>query len=404
MLHLAIIGAGGYAFELIKRIWMIPDKIELIAAVSNPTRKRPGAQVCRDKGVEVYDSVDELLDKVQGKCDVIYIPTPINTHSPLTKQVLKAGFDVFMEKPPTATIQELDNLIEFVRGYNTKVAVCFQYLYTSIMSQMKENICSGKYGKVKRVRSISAWERLDNYFSRNSWAGKLRVDGQWVLDGTINNPLAHVLSNDLYLASMEPGQMAQPKIVQAELYHVHDIESEDTSSLRVITDNGVEIIFQATLCANTVVEPITVVECEDATIEYKDFNRAYIRFKNGKEEEIRDDTELRVSMLGQLANSYQNRMPFHCTLETCRPFTITVNGAFESSRFTHGIDLKYTSRSKKNNSIKTIVDNLDELINAAFEQGKLFSQMQVPWAVRTEPFDVEGYSKFPSETLINNGS
>ncbi|MEJ2647676.1 MAG: Gfo/Idh/MocA family oxidoreductase, partial [Sedimentisphaerales bacterium] len=186
MLHLAMIGAGGYAFELIKRIWMIPDKIELIAAVSNPTRKRPGAQVCRDKGVEVYDSVDELLDKVQGKCDVIYIPTPINTHSPLTKQVLKAGFDVFMEKPPTATIQELDNLIEFVRGYNTKVAVCFQYLYTSIMSQMKENICSGKYGKVKRVRSISAWERLDNYFSRNSWAGKLRVDGQWVLDGTIN--------------------------------------------------------------------------------------------------------------------------------------------------------------------------------------------------------------------------
>ena len=37
--------------------------------------------------------------------------------------------------------------------------------------------------------------------------------------------------------------MAEPVTVQAELYHGHDIESEDTSSLRIITADGVEIIF-----------------------------------------------------------------------------------------------------------------------------------------------------------------
>ena len=105
MLHLAMIGAGGYAFELIKRIWMIPDKIELVAVTSNPSRKRPGAEICREKGVEVFDGVDELLKKMQGRCEVIFVPTPIHTHSPLTKKCLNAGFDVFMEKPPTATIQ-----------------------------------------------------------------------------------------------------------------------------------------------------------------------------------------------------------------------------------------------------------------------------------------------------------
>ena len=130
MLRLAMIGTGGYAFELIKRIWMIPDKIELFAVSSNPARKRPGANLCREKGVEVYNSVDEMFDKIRGRCDVVYVPTPIQTHSSLTKQSLSAGFDVFLEKPPTATIQELDELIEYVDGYNTKVAVCFQYLYT----------------------------------------------------------------------------------------------------------------------------------------------------------------------------------------------------------------------------------------------------------------------------------
>ena len=158
MLRLAMIGAGGYAFELIKRIWMIPDKIELVAVTSNPARKRPGAELCREKGVEVHDSVDELLDKLQGKCDVIFVPTPIHTHSPLTRQALKAGFDVFMEKPPTATIQELDDLIEFAKGYNTKVAVCFQYLYFYCLTLLKIYKSfirltfqgNDPYGKVKR--------------------------------------------------------------------------------------------------------------------------------------------------------------------------------------------------------------------------------------------------------------
>ena len=398
MLRLAMIGAGGYAFELIKRIWMIPDKIKLLAVTSNPARKRPGAELCREKGVEVYGSVDELLDKVQDRCDVIFIPTPIQTHSHLTKQALSAGFDVFMEKPPTATIQELDELITFVNGYNTKVAVCFQYLYTSIMIRIKDNICSGRYGKVKRLRSTSAWERLDAYFSRSSWAGKLRINDQWVLDGTINNPLAHVLSNNLYLASMKPGQMAQPKTVQAELYHIHDIESEDTSSLRVVTTDGVEIVFQATLCADEIIEPITVVECKDAVIEYSEFNKATIKFKNGQKESIQDDTEQRVYMLEQLADAYENRKPYHCTLETCRPFTLTVNGAFESSGLTHGIGSKFVKRFKKEDSIKTVVDDLAQLMKTAFEQGKLFSEIGAPWAIKTKAFDMEGYCRFPCTT------
>ena len=327
------------------------------------------------------------------------MPTPIHTHSPLTKKCLDAGFDVFMEKPPTATIQDHDDLISFVDKHGTKVAVCFQLLYTSIVQQLKADISSGKYGKVKRVRSIGAWERLDAYFNRNSWAGKLRLNGEWILDGTINNPLAHVLSNNLYLASMDRWLMAEPKTVQAELYHVHDIEAEDTSSLRIITTDGVEVVFQATLCADKVLEPITVVECENATIEYNEFVRATITYSDGKKEEIVDDTEQRVYMLGQLADSYENKKPYAGSLELCRPFTLTVNGAFESSKEIRDIDSKYIRRFEYKDSVKTVVDELDNLMYSAFEQGKLLSEMDGPWAVGTEPFDLTGYTKFPSSDI-----
>ena len=42
MLKVAMIGAGGYAYELIKRMWTIPEKYELVAVTSNPTRKSAG--------------------------------------------------------------------------------------------------------------------------------------------------------------------------------------------------------------------------------------------------------------------------------------------------------------------------------------------------------------------------
>ena len=396
-----MIGAGGYAFELIKRIWMVPNKIKLVAVTSNPARKRPGVETCREKGVKVFVTVDDMLETMQGKCDVIFIPTPIHTHSSLTKTALESGFDVFLEKPPTATIQDYDDLNVFVNKRGKKVAVCFQYLYTNIMQQMKEQISSGKFGKVKRIRSIGAWERVDSYFDRSGWAGKLRVNEQWVLDGTINNPLAHVLCNNLYLASMDRWKLAEPKTVQAELYHAHNIESEDISSVRVTTTDGVEIVCQATLCAEKVVEPVTTVECEKATIEYAEFNRVTITHKNGNKEEISDDSELRVQMLEELADAYENKRPYYGSLELCRPFTLTVNGAFESSRMTHGINPKYIRRFEHQDSIKTVVSDLDKYLLAGYEQGKLLSELGVPWAVKTGPLDVTGYNQFPSDDIWN---
>ncbi|MEN6386386.1 MAG: Gfo/Idh/MocA family oxidoreductase, partial [Phycisphaerales bacterium] len=110
MLKLAMIGAGGYAFNLIKWIWEIPELISIVAVSSNPARHSPGRSACQQKGIPVYDTTEQLLANIKGKADVVYVPTPINTHFSLTKKCIDEGFDVFLEKPPVATIQELDEL------------------------------------------------------------------------------------------------------------------------------------------------------------------------------------------------------------------------------------------------------------------------------------------------------
>jgi predicted dehydrogenase len=403
MIKLAMVGAGGYAYELIKRIVDLPDKIKLVAVTSNPKRKSSGRSYCLSKGIPIYDDVDQLIEKVKGQADVIFIPSPIHTHFNLARKCIDAGFDIFLEKPPVATIQDLDELTKYASTHGRMVPVAFQYLYSSIIQQLKKRIVEGRYGRVKRVRGMAGWPRFDTYYHRTEWAGKLHVDGQWVLDGTINNPLAHMLSDELYLASAKAGEMAKPVSVQAELYHGHDIESEDTSSLRIMTDKGVEILFNASLCSDAKIDPSIIIECEKAKIEYVGFSKAKIILEDGSIDAIDDQSDKRINMLTKMAEHYECRTPYPVSLETCRPFTLAVNGAFESCGYPHSIDKKYLSFHEQSDSngdtIKTVIKDIDHVLRVAHENGQLFSEVGAPWAKKSASFDLRDYKKFPIRAI-----
>lgn len=400
MVRLAMIGAGGYAFNLIKWLWEIPDQYSLVAVSSNPSRHSPGRAICEKKGIPVYDDTDQLLANIKGKADVVYVPTPINTHFQFTKKCIEAGFDVFLEKPPVATIQELDELIKFVSQKGKSVPVAFQYLHSTIVQQLKKQIIEGRFGKVKRVKAMAGWPRFDSYYARSDWAGKLRLNGDWILDGTINNPLAHMLADQLYLAGDKLDSMLQPATIEAELYHAHNIESEDTSSVRIISDKGVEVLFNTTLCSDRKIDTLVTIECENAVIDYSAFCKAEIKFTNGTVEKIDDSVEKRVHMLKNLASHYTAKKPYLVSLETCRPFMLAVNGAFESCGTNpHPIDKKYLTYSHEIEAevetVKTVINDIDNTLKLAHEKGKLFSEVEAEWAKKSKKLDLKGYNKFP---------
>jgi predicted dehydrogenase len=394
MVNVAMIGAGGYAFFLIKRISNLPEHLNLVAVSSNPLRKSPGRDFCEQRNIPVYPDADTLLENAVGKADVILVPTSIDTHYPLTKKCIDAGFDVFLEKPPVGTVQELDMLSAHARNNGKRVAVMFQHLYSTIVQDIKNRIIQREFGKLKKIKAMAGWVRLDSYFNRAGWAGKLKVNDSWVLDGTINNPLAHMLANQLYFASSHVGEMAEPATIQAELYRGHKIESEDTSSMRIMTKEGVEIIFNATLCSKNVYGPVIITECEKATIEYFNFEKAQISYADGRKSELVNEREQREHMLSQLAQSYESDKPFTVDLEMCRPFTVCVNGAFESCGTIHSIGTDYIEETEYEESVKTVISDIDQIIDKCNTNGKLFSEMAVPWAKSSNPLNVKGYNEF----------
>ena len=203
----------------------------------------------QEKGVPIHGDYETMLQEVEG-VDVIALPTPIHSHAPMTIQALDRGFHVLVEKPPAATVQEVDAMIDARDRAGKLCAVGFQLITGTGIQKLKKMVCSGEFGDIVEVVACGKWKRQKSYYERQPWAGQLKCDGRYVLDGPLNNPLAHILNNELYVASAEDGKLARPLEVTAELYRGHDfIKSENTSCLRASLDNGAKVYFFVTLCA-----------------------------------------------------------------------------------------------------------------------------------------------------------
>lgn len=377
--RLGIIGCGGYGFELAKRILTLPRQLTLVAAVSLDFTGDQAA-VLQSNRVEIFANIDDFLKFAPGKIDAILNPTPIHLHSPITLKCLEAGFPVWLEKPPVATVSDLDAILIASKRYGQDVHVCFNSIYGHNVQRLKAELISGMYGKVLRVRGLAGWTRTEAYYQRAPWAGKLKVEDRWVRDGTMNNPLAHLLCNNLYLASAERHALAEAESLDAYLWRGNEtIESEDTSALRLLTRDGVEVISHLTLCPEEEIEPINVVDTKLATITLRDFTTVEIAWADGRWEKRESYCENRIEMLNELAIRMQMGEPPLCSLAMCRPFVDVIERAFNQVLAREGeIPLVPADRItpiKQDGSIARQINGINKAFQAAHESGKLLREI-----------------------------
>lgn len=402
-LNLAMVGCGGYAGYLIDRIMDLPEECRLMAVT---TRNPDSEAACkyREQGVAVYRDVDELLNAVTPEeCPAIIVPTSIESHFEFTQKIVSRGFHVLLEKPPVATVQDLDRLIELQRDSGKFIAVNFQHLFNPMTQRLKKQLAAGDFGAVRAVRASALWMRPESYFRRSKWSGCVQLDGQWVMDGTIGNPLAHLLAEALYLATTADG-MAVPARIQAELYHANDIESEDTSCLRVDTAEGVPVFYCASLCSKETRPILCEIETEKATVQLTDYFQLIIRWKDGRTEEAEtpgnDNHQDRLFMLKALVNSLVNGERPLITVDDCRSYMLAWNGAFESFGLPAAVDSSAVIFEEGEQGPVRCVHDLHTLSEKACRTQQLFSEMNVPWSQPGRSIDLEGYDFFPSVNQV----
>ena len=92
--------------------------------------------------IQITDSYEKILaDKSVG---AIVIATPIATHYELAMQALKAGKNIFIEKPGTETSVEMQALCEEAKENNLTIAVGYLFIQSPAFLKLKELIKNEK--------------------------------------------------------------------------------------------------------------------------------------------------------------------------------------------------------------------------------------------------------------------
>src|SRR5690606_17750573 len=132
-------------------------------------------------------------------------------------------------------------------------------IYDSQKIRLKRRLLEGAIGRIERVSVLGCWPRPTTYYGRNAWAGRARVESDWILDSRVNNAMAHIVNLAAFLAGPEMDRSIEPERLEAELYRAYPIENFDTASLRVEAAGGVSLLVLMTHACSRTIDPTIVL-------------------------------------------------------------------------------------------------------------------------------------------------
>ncbi len=229
--RIALIGVGGYGrihLQLIETL--AQEGLAELIAVADPHLAQM-SDVRADlisRRIRCYETYQRLLAE-EMEIDLLVIASPIPLHEPMVRAALARGVNVYLEKPPVPTIQQLLELIRLDR--EERVTVGFQMIQFPQVQQLKHWIVSGSLGDIRQITATACWPRGSEYYGRASWAGRLLLGEAPVFDGPASNALAHLVQLIMYFGVDGSPGFAVPHWVQGEFYRLRPIESYDFAGL-----------------------------------------------------------------------------------------------------------------------------------------------------------------------------
>jgi predicted dehydrogenase len=166
----AIVGTGAIAAAHAQAVRAVPKRARLVAAVDVDTQR--AKDFAREWDVPAtYAGLGELL--ADGTVDLVHVCTPPRWHVPIAVECLAAGVSVLVEKPPTLSLAELDELIAAERRSTARVISVFQHRFGSGAVRLRRLAAAGTLGRPLLATCDTLWYRDNAYFAvpwRGSWA------------------------------------------------------------------------------------------------------------------------------------------------------------------------------------------------------------------------------------------
>ncbi|MGE5607741.1 MAG: Gfo/Idh/MocA family protein [Bacillota bacterium] len=394
---IGIAGLGGYAAAARREVleaMKLPHPPVSLAAVCEPDLSLHGAAAAelRALGIRVFGS---LADMLKSAIEAVWLPVPIDLHCSMAQQCLAAGKAVLCEKPPAGAVEDLDAMVAARDRANRPCVVGYQDIYHPSTMLLKRRIFEGQIGRLQSASVVACWPRDQKYFSRTTWAGRMKHRGVWVLDSPANNALSHHINLALFLLGSEPYAWAMPQVVEAELYRARRIENYDTVSMRLLLPGGIPLLVLLTHACMQKIEPIVEITGDSGAIRIRCSSQAEILL-NKTSEVIRCDGS-RQHMLDRFAKLVRGQSDDRAvaTLEGSRAHLAAIDVASEAAPV-RDVPAKAVECVNPENgaSIYAIVGIEEAFVKCGRERRMLHESGRMPWSCPAGRRELRNYRRF----------
>lgn len=149
-LRVGVVGIGARApLALGAENASVPAQIVAACEPHPQRRERVEKQLKRDPdSIAVCEAVDELIE---CDVDVAFVTSPDDTHADIACQLLKAGIDVYVEKPLAIHLDDATRILETAYETGSKLYVGHNMRHMNVVRTMRDLIRAGRIGEVKTI-------------------------------------------------------------------------------------------------------------------------------------------------------------------------------------------------------------------------------------------------------------
>lgn len=181
-------GPGGFIGAVHRIAARLDDRFELVAAAlsSDAARSRAAGLQLHLAPERAYGTYAEMAGGEMArkdKIDAVSVVTPNNSHYPIAKKFLEAGFHVICDKPLTTTLEEAQELAQIVRRTGLIFGLTHNYTGYPMVRQARQMIAEGELGQIRVVQVEYAQDWLSTPLEKTG-----QKQAVWRTDPAISGP------------------------------------------------------------------------------------------------------------------------------------------------------------------------------------------------------------------------
>ena len=170
-LKLAFVGAGARANAYARCIQDKPHRSKIVAVADpDPLRRNTLADAHGVPAEMRFESYEDIAAR-PAIADAVLNATMDRLHYTSAMALLKAGWDMLLEKPVAPTEREVREIIETAQSLNRTVMVCHCLRYVPFYLKIKELLDSGRIGRIMSLNANEcvSYDHMAGAFVRGKW-------------------------------------------------------------------------------------------------------------------------------------------------------------------------------------------------------------------------------------------